>query len=36
MKKSVKNSVQKIKRNFDMEEVDNQEFVSNIQSQIDN
>jgi hypothetical protein len=35
MKKSVKNSVQKIKRNFDMEEVDNQEFVSNIQSQIE-
>ena len=35
MKKSVKNSVQKIKRNFDMDEVDNQEFVSNIQSQIE-
>ena len=35
MRRSVKNSVQKIKRNFDMEEVDNQEFVSNIQSQIE-
>ena len=35
MRRSVKNSVQKIKRNFDMDEVDNQELVSNIQSQIE-
>ena len=36
MKRSVKNSVVKIKRNFDMKEIENQEFVSNIQSQIKN
>ena len=34
MKRCVKNSVIKIKRNFDMKEIENQEFVSNIQSQI--
>ena len=32
MKRSVKNSILKIKRNFDMKEIENQEFVSNIQS----
>ena len=36
MKRSVKNSILKIKRNFDMKEIENQEFVSNIQSQIKN
>jgi hypothetical protein len=35
MKRSVKNSVKKIKRNFDMKKIENKEFVYIIQSQIE-